>query len=195
MDRVQFVMEANDGHTRGTVEAVASSGEKSRLLLLLETSLPPPPAIVPVRQRADGAGEKASSGWEQPQSVEDKKCVGIDKISKADKITPRVVPCAVLYDEIDAHVGGRTAVAVGRLLANQGRESQVREAFPFIDTNEESLDPTATIFTHYVVKGTEGFVISGRGITSSGADHFKPRLLFLRIHCWAYWSFFNDAAC
>ncbi|CAN0202003.1 unnamed protein product, partial [Hapterophycus canaliculatus] len=37
----------------------------------------------------------------------------------------RSPPCAVLYDEIDAHVGGRTAVAVGRLLANQGRDSQV----------------------------------------------------------------------
>ncbi|CAM9337689.1 unnamed protein product [Discosporangium mesarthrocarpum] len=37
----------------------------------------------------------------------------------------RVPPCAVLYDEIDAHVGGRAAVAVGNLLARQGKESQV----------------------------------------------------------------------
>ncbi|CAM9833028.1 unnamed protein product [Choristocarpus tenellus] len=31
----------------------------------------------------------------------------------------------MLYDEIDAHVGGRAAVAVGTLLAMQGKESQV----------------------------------------------------------------------
>jgi DNA repair ATPase RecN len=36
-----------------------------------------------------------------------------------------VAPCAVLYDEIDAHVGGRTAVAVGKLLAKQGQSCQV----------------------------------------------------------------------
>ncbi|CAN0202074.1 unnamed protein product, partial [Hapterophycus canaliculatus] len=38
-DRVQFLLEANQAQTRGTVDAVASSGEKSRLLLLLETRL------------------------------------------------------------------------------------------------------------------------------------------------------------
>lgn len=123
-DRVQYLLEANQGQTRGTVDAVASSGEKSRLLLLLETRLPPPRA----QSSAELAGPAGISGdGEQATAVVDD--AGEDTISApaggGTAAVVRTTPCAVLYDEIDAHVGGRTAVAVGKLLADQGRDSQV----------------------------------------------------------------------
>ncbi|CAM9955122.1 unnamed protein product [Ectocarpus fasciculatus] len=123
VDRVQFLMEANEGQTRGTVDAVASSGEKSRLLLLLETRLPPPQArsTAEVGDRRGGVvgGEEGGTGADVDADREAAETGG------GGGGVVRVPPCAVLYDEIDAHVGGRTAVAVGRLLANQGRDSQV----------------------------------------------------------------------
>lgn len=126
-DRVQFVMEANQGQTRGTVDVVASSGEKSRLLLLLETLLPPPQARSSVeldRQTAIMDGDVANYDDETDDAA---MLLGADVVvGTSGSGGTRVPPCAVLYDEIDAHVGGRTAVAVGSLLANQGRDSQVR---------------------------------------------------------------------
>lgn len=122
-DRVQFLMEANQGQTRGTVDAVASSGEKSRLLLLLETRLPPPQVrssaevAGPGGRRGDGNDVDGGSGGGGDDG-------GVEMVLIEAGVN-RAAPCAVLYDEIDAHVGGRTAVAVGRLLANQGRDSQV----------------------------------------------------------------------
>ncbi|CAN0531522.1 unnamed protein product, partial [Scytosiphon promiscuus] len=104
-------MEANQGQTRGTVDVVASSGEKSRLLLLLETLLPPPQA-------------RSSVELDRRTAIMDGHVANYD--DETDDAAMLVPPCAVLYDEIDAHVGGRTAVAVGSLLANQGRDSQVR---------------------------------------------------------------------
>lgn len=128
-DRVQFVMEANQGQTKGTVDTVASSGEKSRLLLLLETRLPPPQ----VRSVTE-LGRRRVNG-DEDMSADDggDEAGGLGGLSGVDEMVgeyaavgaARAAPCAVLYDEIDAHVGGRTAVAVGRLLAKQGRGSQV----------------------------------------------------------------------
>ena len=134
-DRVQFLLEANQGQTRGTVDAVASSGEKSRLLLLLETRLPPPhPQAQPVGAevaagpaagiRSDGE-ELAAAGVEEEGSEGTIVAQAGGGGSGGGAAAVRAAPCAVLYDEIDAHVGGRTAVAVGKLLANQGRDSQV----------------------------------------------------------------------
>eukprot|EP00904_Undaria_pinnatifida_P013142 jgi/Undpi1/8959/HiC_scaffold_26.g11420.m1 len=119
-DRVQFVMEANQGQTRGTVDAVASSGEKSRLLLLLETLLPPPQARPSVELDRWTASMDRGIGQDE-EAYDAAILLGADEGSGGT----RMAPCAVLYDEIDAHVGGRTAVAVGSLLANQGRDSQV----------------------------------------------------------------------
>lgn len=126
-DRIQFLLEANQGQTRGTVDAVASSGEKSRLLLLLETRLPPPQAQSSA-ERGTGDEELAAAGvdggGEGTASAQAGDCdAGAGGDGAAAVV--RAAPCAVLYDEIDAHVGGRTAVAVGKLLANQGLDSQV----------------------------------------------------------------------
>lgn len=131
-DRVQFLLEANQGQTRGTVDAVASSGEKSRLLLLLETRLPPPQAQSSAELGGPGpaagiAGDEelASAGVDDGGGNTVSAHAGGAGAGAGAAAVVRAAPCAVLYDEIDAHVGGRTAVAVGRLLANQGRDSQV----------------------------------------------------------------------
>lgn len=125
-DRVQFVMEANQGQTRGTVDVVASSGEKSRLLLLLETLLPPPQACSSVELGRRTASTDGYVGNDDEETHDATILLGADGVvGTSGSGGTRVAPCAVLYDEIDAHVGGRTAVAVGSLLANQGRGSQV----------------------------------------------------------------------
>lgn len=125
-DRVQFVMEANQGQTRGTVDVVASSGEKSRLLLLLETLLPPPQACSSVELGGRTTSTDGDVGNDDEETYDAAILLGADGVvGTSGSGETRVAPCAVLYDEIDAHVGGRTAVAVGSLLANQGRDSQV----------------------------------------------------------------------
>ncbi len=83
----------------GKVEEVASSGERARILLLIETCLP---------------GSIGSSSVVQQDDEEDLETTGLAK------------PITVLYDEIDSHVGGRAAVAVAKLLSDQGsRANQI----------------------------------------------------------------------
>ena len=53
----------------------------------------------------DGAGE----GGAEEDCEDDMEWVG------------KEAPISVLYDEIDSHVGGRAAVAVAKLLSNQGK--------------------------------------------------------------------------
>lgn len=127
VDRVQFVMDANRGQTKGPVDVVASSGEKSRLLLLLETRLPPPQAQSSAelaRRALDIDTEMGRDSINAGNILSSRGGLTATDDAVGNGVT-RASPCAILYDEIDAHVGGRTAVAVGRLLANQGHRSQV----------------------------------------------------------------------
>lgn len=75
----------------GKLEVVGSSGEKARILLAIETILP---------------GSVGAS------------CNRVSTESISDGIPP---PVAVVYDEIDAHVGGRAVVALAKLLSAQTR--------------------------------------------------------------------------
>ena len=80
----------------GKIDVVASSGEKARLLLAIECEIP----------GAIGASCRIANE-------------GDDTV-----ITHNYPPVAVLYDEIDAHVGGRAAVAMGNMLADQSRKGK-----------------------------------------------------------------------
>ena len=82
----------------GKVDVVASSGEKARILLAIECELP----------GSIGAANRALS-WNQTE---------MDLV--VDQIGP--APVAVIYDEIDAHVGGRAAVAMATMLSEQAYE-------------------------------------------------------------------------
>ena len=92
LDTADFFLKNNNADGRqkdewGKVEEIASSGERARLLLLIETVLP---------------GAVAGATEDGDNSVR---------------------PITVLYDEIDSHVGGRAAVAVAKLLSDQGRDA------------------------------------------------------------------------
>lgn len=75
----------------GNLEIVGSSGEKARILLAIETHLP---------------GSIGAS------------CNKVSTEVLSDGVPP---PVAVVYDEIDAHVGGRAVVALAKLLSAQTR--------------------------------------------------------------------------
>ena len=80
----------------GPIQEVASSGEKARILLAIECSLPGSIRVT----------------------------AGASSMTVGTNLLPSV-PISVVYDEIDAHVGGRAAVALGHMLADQSRQTQV----------------------------------------------------------------------
>ena len=102
LDDVEFMLQHGTRTTKnptrrgGTLHQVASSGEKARILLAIECSLP--------------GSIRAVTG---PQNT---FAVGI---------LPPPIPVTVVYDEIDAHVGGQAAVALGHMLADQSLQGQV----------------------------------------------------------------------
>jgi DNA repair ATPase RecN len=79
----------------------ASSGEKSRVLLAIETALP---------GSIGSTCNSFSSSAEHAPGQQDAK-----------------LPLAIIYDEIDAHVGGRAAVTMAKLLSDQSRVRRSRD--------------------------------------------------------------------
>lgn len=77
----------------GKLDVVGSSGEKARILLAIETDLPGSIGACCSKPTADLI------------------------------LSTQIAPVAVVYDEIDAHVGGRAAVALAKLLSDQTRQS------------------------------------------------------------------------
>mmetsp|Transcript_22258 Transcript_22258/g.32746 ORF Transcript_22258/g.32746 Transcript_22258/m.32746 type:complete len:442 (+) Transcript_22258:3-1328(+) len=102
----------NEQRHGGKIEVVGSSGEKARILLAIETDLP-----------GSVGASCGSSSSVASMSGSASKSQNSD-LSNLDHTT--MSPVAVLYDEIDAHVGGRAAVAVAKLLADQTMKSSVK---------------------------------------------------------------------
>ena len=100
LDSVDFVLDQSSaaasrggtGAQQGPVHAVASSGEKARLLLSIECALP---------------GSVGAA------------CATFLSAADGSTLYDTVPPVAVLYDEIDAHVGGHAAVALARMMVKQ----------------------------------------------------------------------------
>jgi DNA repair ATPase RecN len=82
-----------ESQSGGYIDQVGSSGEKSRVLLAIETILP-------------GSIGTTCNAYS----------------SSLESATFNVPPLAIIYDEIDAHVGGRAAVTMAKLLADQTRQ-------------------------------------------------------------------------
>jgi DNA repair ATPase RecN len=103
VDIVEFQLmhkkSSNGDINGGSIEQVGSSGEKSRVLLAIETALP---------------GSIGSTCNTMSSSMD-------FHLERQD--TTRTLPIAIIYDEIDAHVGGRAAVTMAKLLADQSRAS------------------------------------------------------------------------
>lgn len=81
----------------GSIEQVGSSGEKSRVLLAIETAIP------------GSIGTTCNPFSNSAESVP----------SQSSDL--KIPPISIIYDEIDAHVGGRAAVTMAKLLADQSR--------------------------------------------------------------------------
>lgn len=81
----------------GKIEDIASSGEKARLLLAIECEIP---------------GSISSIGRD-------------NLIGGEEDLSLHVSPVAVIYDEIDAHLGGRASISVAQMLFDQSKSCQV----------------------------------------------------------------------
>jgi DNA repair protein RecN (Recombination protein N) len=97
-DRVQFLLAANPGAPLLPLSRVASGGELARAMLALRLVL-----TVAASGDADGVGDRAGD-------VVDRR--------PADSRT-------LVFDEVDAGIGGAAAVAVGEALAALGADHQV----------------------------------------------------------------------
>lgn len=89
---------SQDQQIGGKIENVASSGEKARILLAIECEIP---------------GSISASSDE------------ILIVGEEDELPQHILPVAVIYDEIDAHVGGRASVSVAQMLFDQSKSCQV----------------------------------------------------------------------
>jgi DNA repair ATPase RecN len=103
VDDVDFALihsasSSNKDEVVGSVHAMASSGEKARILLAIECSLP---GAVGVLNRFSDDTLSGTDPWSQ------------------------VPPIVILYDEIDAHVGGRAAVSIANMLSQQSDLCQI----------------------------------------------------------------------
>lgn len=90
------------------LDVVGSSGEKARVLLCIETSIPGSVGACIVDQN--------------PSEFET-----IQESMTHESVHPLV---AILYDEIDAHVGGRALVSMGKMLLEQTRETISSSTYP-----------------------------------------------------------------
>ncbi len=88
--------EVKDRQIGGKIESVASSGEKARVLLAIECEIP---------GSISATSRESTTGHEEQSS--------------------HILPVAVIYDEIDAHVGGRASVSVAQMLFDQSKACQV----------------------------------------------------------------------
>lgn len=86
----------------GKLETIGSAGEKARILLAIETELPGSVGVLCGTSSQTPAPEDGDEGAEI-------------------KLQGGTKSVAVIYDEIDAHVGGRAAVAMAKLLVDQTR--------------------------------------------------------------------------
>ncbi|GMH51225.1 hypothetical protein TrLO_g3585 [Triparma laevis f. longispina] len=113
IDVVDFLLLNNKATEAGKVEETASSGERARILLAIETCLP----------GSIGVGDYSGGISLNDFEFEDGGAEGLEKEEMEEEWTglAKSTPISVLYDEIDSHVGGRAAVAVAKLLSNQGK--------------------------------------------------------------------------
>ena len=91
----------NSREKGGKLDVVASSGEKARILLAIECELP---GSIGAANRVRIAADSGTDVLKRPSE---------------ESLVP---PVSVIYDEIDAHVGGRAAVAMANMLADQTRK-------------------------------------------------------------------------
>jgi DNA repair ATPase RecN len=120
-----------EGHheRRGRLEAVASAGEKARLILAIECEVP----------GSIGALCGSAALTDQASNTDDAESLIYKR------------PVAIIYDEIDAHVGGLASVSIAQMLSQQSQACQVVSI-----THSASVAATADIHVRVKRMGGDG---------------------------------------
>jgi DNA repair protein RecN (Recombination protein N) len=105
-DAVEFLISPNLGEELKPLDKIASGGEISRIALALKT------CTAPAQPRSSERGSATSAKPAKPRSLE---------LGPAKNAAPRTL----VFDEVDAGVGGSAAEAVGRRLKRLAASSQV----------------------------------------------------------------------
>lgn len=153
-DQVQYLISANPGEPLGPVDEIASGGELSRVMLALKTSIESGNAKRGGKNGGASAGAPSSSTTGAPSSSPSSG----ERVGAKTASTQRTL----VFDEIDAGIGGRAAEAVGKKLKQLSRTKQV-----LCITHLPQIASFAD--QHYLIEKKE---VSGRTKTSVRAlDH------------------------
>ena len=121
----------------GQVDVVASSGEKARILLAIECELPGSIGAVNLATSRNDTGID----------------VALEQINGGASVAP---PVAVIYDEIDAHVGGRAAVAMANMLADQSMKKNDNNVRGQVVSITHSPSVAAIADMHILIQRLDG---------------------------------------
>ncbi len=149
----QTTGESQQNNNQGSLDVIGSSGEKARLLLAIETDLP----------GSIGASCNSVKGNTANDMVE---------IPDSRMQTPG--PVSVVYDEIDAHVGGRAAVSLAKLLADQ---TQSRNNDNNRSVNERRSQIISITHSPSVAAIADRHVVVQKLITNMGSNEGKDSVL------------------
>jgi len=110
IDQVVYMISTNPGEPLRRLEHIASGGELSRVMLALKASVEAGSADPTLRKEREGWGTQVGGGSAKATSRQPQK-------SSAQR--------TLVFDEIDAGIGGRAAEAVGKKLKSLARSNQV----------------------------------------------------------------------
>ncbi len=111
-DQVQYLISANPGEPLGPVDEIASGGELSRVMLALKTSI------------ESGSSKRGRNG-NAPGAVPSGAPSSLPSVGKRVGKKYAASQRTLVFDEIDAGIGGRAAEAVGKKLKQLSRTKQV----------------------------------------------------------------------
>ncbi len=138
-DQVQYLISANPGEPLGPVDEIASGGELSRVMLALKTSVEMGNSKRGGKNgNASGASSSSATASSQMGGTSSLPSVG-KRVGSKDAGAPSSSPASgervgakktssqrtLVFDEIDAGIGGRAAEAVGKKLKQLSRTKQV----------------------------------------------------------------------
>lgn len=112
-DQVQYLISANPGEPLGPVDEIASGGELSRVMLALKTSI------------ESGQTKRSRKNGDSSNSSAPSRPAGGAPSSAASSSERVGSQRTLVFDEIDAGIGGRAAEAVGKKLKQLSRTKQV----------------------------------------------------------------------
>ena len=120
IDEIDFQLCANPGQNLQSIAKIASGGELSRISLAIEVASLSLEREEYIEDDGDKNNEKDGK---KIQKITEKNIVkGKKKITEQSSKNP---PHTIIFDEIDAGIGGETADTVGKLLAELAKYHQV----------------------------------------------------------------------